>query len=143
MKEIEKGFIPQNIQDRINENLEEYNLCKADAVEEAFRELAPKHTNLWRAWYNTDYRRYFPDIYEDKYLDYDKYPLKYHENTYSELYPYILENYNLSGETQRLITDILNFVKREYQTPSKRLEVLSDLLYGIGISDEEIRSYLM
>lgn len=62
---------------RVEENLTVYNLCLADAFEEAARTLAKKGSRLWKAWYYNDFREYIPQVYDAKYLDLDKYPLAY------------------------------------------------------------------
>lgn len=69
--------VPKAIQKRVVENIEVYHLSLTDAFEEAVRELAKKGTELWKAWYYSDFRAFLPQIYEEKYLDFDKYPLKY------------------------------------------------------------------
>ena len=69
--------IPKKIKERTIENVEVYHLSLGDAFEEAVRELANKGTELWKAWYYSDFRKYLPQIYESEYLDFSKYPLKY------------------------------------------------------------------
>lgn len=72
-----KGNVPKDIQDRTIENMDVYHLGLADAFDEACRELAPKGSELYNAWYNSDFRKFIPSAYLEKYLDFDKYPLKY------------------------------------------------------------------
>ena len=69
--------VPKEIVERTIENVEVYNLSLGDAFEEAVRKLAKKGTNLWKAWYYSDFREYLPEIYQTEYLDFSKYPLKY------------------------------------------------------------------
>lgn len=69
--------VPKKILQRTKENMEVYNLTLTDAFPEAVRELAKKGTTLWKAWYYDDFREYVPCIYAQKYLDLNKYPLKY------------------------------------------------------------------
>ena len=69
--------VPKNILERTKENMEVYNLSLTDAFQEATRTLAKKGTELWKAWYYDDFRAYVPCIYDRKYLDFNKYPLKY------------------------------------------------------------------
>lgn len=69
--------VPKAIEERTIENIEVYHLTLPDAFEEAVRELAKKGTELWKAWYYNDFRAFLPQIYEEKYLDLNKYPLKY------------------------------------------------------------------
>ena len=72
-----KGKVPKNIQDRTIENMDVYNLGLSDAFEEACHELAPKGSELYNAWYYSDFRKFIPSAYREEYLDFDKYPLKY------------------------------------------------------------------
>lgn len=69
--------ITKKILERTRENMEVYHMNLADSFQEATRELAKKGTTLWKAWYYDDFREYVPCIYELKYLDFSKYPLKY------------------------------------------------------------------
>ena len=55
-----KKPIPEEILDRVKENMETYNLDLSDALEEAAREMAAKDSLLWRAWYYNDYREFIP-----------------------------------------------------------------------------------
>lgn len=48
-----------------------------DSFKEAVRELSKPGTKLWKAWYYDDFREYIPCVYNQKYLDFEKYPLKY------------------------------------------------------------------
>lgn len=75
--DVFQGRIPKNIKDRTIENMEVYYMGLADAFQEACRELAPKGSELWKAWYYDDYRKFIPSAYIEEYLDFDKYPLKY------------------------------------------------------------------
>ena len=61
----------------VKENMEVYHIDLRDAFQEAVREFAQEGTELWKAWYYDDFRAYVPCIYEQKYLDLEKYPLKY------------------------------------------------------------------
>ena len=72
-----KGNVPKDIQDRTIENMAVYHPGLAAAFEEACRELAPKGSELYNAWYNSDFRKFIPSAYLEKYLDFDRYPLKY------------------------------------------------------------------
>lgn len=69
--------VPMRIRERTKENMNEYCLTLYDAFSEAVRELAKKGTKLYRAWYYDDFREYIPSVYDEKYLNFDKYPLKY------------------------------------------------------------------
>jgi len=59
--------------------MEKYNMCLSDSFEEAVKNLAEKGTELWKAWYYSDFRKFIPSAYEPKYLDLKKYPLKYED----------------------------------------------------------------
>jgi len=69
--------VPKKIQNRTIENIEVYHLSLGDAFEEAVRTFATKGTELWKAWYYSDFRKFLPQIYNEEYLDFNKYPLKY------------------------------------------------------------------
>lgn len=59
----------------------------------------------------------------------------------AEFYSYILENFNISGEAERLINNILYFVEANYTDENKQYNVLCELLNGaIGLTDNEIKS---
>lgn len=73
----EKDFtkkVPKSVLKRTRENMEVYNLDLADAFQEVARELAKEGTKLWKAWYYNDFREYIPCIYDQKYLNFSKYP---------------------------------------------------------------------
>ena len=69
--------VPKKILDRTKENMEVYNMGLYDQFKEAVRELSKTGTKLWKAWYYDDFREYIPCVYNQKYLDFEKYPLKY------------------------------------------------------------------
>ena len=69
--------LPENILNRVRENMEVYHLILNDALKEAAQELAKKGTELWKAWYHDDFRAFIPSAYLAEYLDFTKYPLKY------------------------------------------------------------------
>lgn len=71
--------VPKKILDRTKENMEVYNMGLYDSFKEAVRELSKTGTKLWKAWYYDDFREYIPCVYNQKYLDFEKYPLKYKE----------------------------------------------------------------
>ena len=72
-----QGNVPKKIRERVKVNMEIYLLDLADAFEEAVRALAKPNTELWKAWYHSDYRAFIPSAYLDEYLDFAKHPLKY------------------------------------------------------------------
>ena len=69
--------VPKKILDRTRENMEVYNMGLYDSFKEAVREFSKPGTKLWKAWYYDDFREYIPCVYNQKYLDFEKYPLKY------------------------------------------------------------------
>lgn len=69
--------VPKKVRARTKENMEKYEMILSDAFEEAAKTYAKPGTELWKAWYFSDYRKYIPSAYDPKYLDLEKYPLKY------------------------------------------------------------------
>ena len=69
--------VPENIMKRTKENMEVYNMDLYDSFQEAVKTLAEKGTELWKAFYYDDFRKYIPCAYDQKYLDFEKHPLKY------------------------------------------------------------------
>lgn len=61
-----------------------------------------------------------------------------------QFYNYILENFNISGETGRLINNILQLVEENYTDENEQYSVLCSLLDGaIGLTDNEIKQVYM
>lgn len=71
------GEVPNGIRERTRENMEKYNMNLSDSFEEAVEVLAEKGTELWKAWYYNDFRKFIPTTYISEYLDFEKYPLEY------------------------------------------------------------------
>lgn len=71
------GCIPKKILKRTQENMEVYHMNLNDSFQKAVKTFAKKGTELWKAWYYDDFRKFIPCAYESKYLDFTKYPLKY------------------------------------------------------------------
>lgn len=69
--------VSKQVRERTKENMNVYFLGLADAFDEAARTYAKKGTELWKAWYYSDFRKYIPSAYIEEYLDFNKYPLKY------------------------------------------------------------------
>ena len=58
----------------------------------------------------------------------------------SEFLLYIEENFNITGESYRLITNILDFVSNNATNENEQYNMLCNLLDGtIGLSDMELR----
>lgn len=79
-EELIKGDVPNKIKVRTMVNMDKYNMTLADSFEEAVKELAKEGTELFNAWYYNDFRKFIPSVYMSKYMDLEKYPLKYNEN---------------------------------------------------------------
>ncbi len=71
------GKVSKVIRKRTKENMEVYNMCLSDSFEEAVKTYAKEGTQLWKAWYYSDFRKFIPSAYIPEYLDFTKYPLKY------------------------------------------------------------------
>lgn len=57
-----------------------------------------------------------------------------------EFKEYVVENFNISGESHRLISNILEFVETRFCDEDEQYNALCDLLDGtIGLSDNEIK----
>ena len=69
--------VPKKIVNRTKENMEEYGMDLGDAFEEAVKTFAKKGKELWKAWYYSDFRKYIPSVYDPKFMDFEKYPLRY------------------------------------------------------------------
>ena len=69
--------VPKKIVNRTKENMEEYGMDLGDAFEEAVKTFAKKGTELWKAWYYDDFRKFIPCAYSKEFLDFEKYPLRY------------------------------------------------------------------
>lgn len=58
----------------------------------------------------------------------------------SEFLLYIEENFNITGESYRLISNILDFVSHNATNENEQYNMLCNLLDGtIGLSDMELR----
>ena len=71
------GKVNKKVRNATKRYMEKYNLNLADAFKEACRYYASKSTELYIAWYYDDFRKFIPSEYNKKYLDFEKYPLKY------------------------------------------------------------------
>ena len=77
LENLLKKPVPARIKKRTLENVNDYSMILGDAFEEAARTYAKEGTELYKAWYNSDFRAFLPSIYYPKYLDFNKYPLAY------------------------------------------------------------------
>lgn len=76
---LKKMRVPKWIIERTRENIDVYGMCLTDSFDEAVKNYPKlkKNSELWKAWYYDDFRKYIPSAYISKYLDFSKYPLKY------------------------------------------------------------------
>ena len=70
--------VPKAIVLKTEQNMKELHLDLYDAFKNAVTETHCKSVRLRHAWYFDDYREYIPSAYLPEYLDFDKYPLRYH-----------------------------------------------------------------
>lgn len=56
-----------------------------------------------------------------------------------EAMEYLTTNFSLSGEAQRIIDNILYYVELQDLDEDQQYNMLSSLLDGIGLTDEEIK----
>ena len=54
-------------------------------------------------------------------------------------YQYILDNFTLSGEEQRMVDTILQFIESHYSDYDKQQEVIRELLCDIDLNEEANR----
>jgi hypothetical protein len=71
------GKVNKKIRQRTKENMDDYNMGLYDSFKEAVKNLCKPESELGRALYYDDFRKFIPSAYETKYLDFSKYPLKY------------------------------------------------------------------
>lgn len=55
-------------------------------------------------------------------------------------YQYILDNFTLSGEEQRMVDTILQFIESHYSDYDKQQEVIRELLCDIDLNEEELKN---
>lgn len=61
-----------------------------------------------------------------------------------QFFNYILENFNISSETKRLIDNILRYVEETYTEECEQYNALCNLLDGtIGLTDGELKQVYM
>ena len=56
------------------------------------------------------------------------------------IYQYILDNFTLSGEEQRMVDTILQFIESHYSDYDKQQEVIRELLCDIDLNEEELKN---
>ena len=77
--------VSRQVRERTRENMEIYNMSLSDAFEEAARNYAKRGSDLYLAFYTSDFREYNPSAYQEKYLDFEKYPLAYNPSVKVQL----------------------------------------------------------
>ena len=60
-----------------------------------------------------------------------------------EAMQYLTTNFSLSGEAQRIIDNILYYVELQDLDEDQQYNMLSSLLDGIGLTDEEIKRIVL
>ena len=60
-----------------------------------------------------------------------------------EAMEYLTTNFSLSGEAQRVIDNILYYVELQDLDEDQQYNMLSSLLDGIGLTDEEIKRIVL
>ena len=60
-----------------------------------------------------------------------------------EAMEYLTTNFSLSGEAQRIIDNILYYVELQDLDEDQQYNLLSSLLDGIGLTDEEIKRIVL
>lgn len=71
------GNVLVAVRDRVRENMDVFGMGLYDAFDEAVRECVHTPCELFAAWYVSDYRKFIPEAYLPKYLDFDLFPLRY------------------------------------------------------------------
>ena len=74
------GRVPKKVKERTKENMEVYNMTLYDAFQEATKEFVKTGTELWKAWYYDDFRKFIPSVYNSEYLDFFEKSIKICEN---------------------------------------------------------------
>lgn len=77
LESLLKKPVPKKVKQRTITNVNKYCMSLGDAFDEAARAYAGKTTELYKAWYFSDFRLFLPSIYNPEYLNFDKYPLNY------------------------------------------------------------------
>ena len=70
--------VPNKVKRLTKKYMNIYNMGLFDAFNDAVRELkSDRNSELYKAWYYQDFRKFIPSAYIPEYLDFKKYPLKY------------------------------------------------------------------
>lgn len=71
------GEVPKVVRDRVRENMNCFCMGLYDAFDDAVRECIHTPCELFFAWYVSDYRKFIPEAYLPKYLNFELFPLRY------------------------------------------------------------------
>lgn len=70
--------VPNKVKRLTKKYMDIYNMGLYDAFNYAIRELInDRNSELYKAMYYQDFRKFIPSAYIPEYLDFKKYPLKY------------------------------------------------------------------
>lgn len=68
---------PKKVIIRTIENENKFGMSLHDSFEEAARYYCKPNTELWAAWYYSDFRKFIPYAYKEEFLNFKKHPLRY------------------------------------------------------------------
>ena len=71
------GKVSKKVRERTQENMNVYFMGLYDAFREAAFTYAKPGTELYKAWYYDDFRKFIPSAYMPESLNFGKCPLKY------------------------------------------------------------------
>lgn len=120
------------VKNRTKENMEKFHMSLADAFNEAARAFSEKGSELYDAWYADDFRAYIPSAYQEKYLDFEKYPLKYKMKSFSKE----KDKAELIKATNRLGGEVANKLYTAYKTHLKN--ILPEVKQALAIINEQL-----
>lgn len=69
--------VPRAVVEATASNMENFNMSLYDAFDLAVRENVHKPTELFWAWYYSDFRKFIPSAYRKEYLNFKEFPLRY------------------------------------------------------------------
>lgn len=72
------GNVPEEIKTGTKNNMESRQMSFYSAFKAAVDDYTPeRESELFKAWYYNDFRRFIPAAYDHIFLDFNKFPLKY------------------------------------------------------------------
>ena len=69
--------VSKKVKERTQENMDVYCMDLYEAFKEAAHTYAKAETELYKAWYYDDFRKYIPSAYRKDSLNFKEYPLLY------------------------------------------------------------------